>query len=443
MALQKARSKCRPAAGRALRECAILAAIMRPALFASLVIYAATPVAILAQTCAQTDLRPFIQRVQAAQSQLRAHKGEVSVSEPLQGKIHLMKDALAALADAAMKCAPGTLNEKALEGSFVKPLDANKPVVMEEYDPNKPDQFDDIYGNSIDVKVTRPAEQPQILFVDFHFEIQCGFDSLLLAYEFRDGSWHRILRWESPAYDEIGGAFGDFFDYLVFPQTDSKNLFVAVAHGHPWCSSNMSAFDLDILQPVRDGTPQQVLFHKKAIYSRANYPIFHKMKAKPDGFELRLEAYSMDMNIVFRPVIYSYRVSNNQFVRVQPIAMNGRDFVDEWLQSEWSESKNWSSLAAVAKLEAAHKKIKSLRDSSLGAKEWPNFTYGPVRPCSDSASHFQVELDKGWWVEEKKDWRPDTPTFFQIQEGKNSFTMLSASDKHDPHCTGHDIMPKQ
>jgi hypothetical protein len=42
-----------------------------------------------------------------------------------------------------------------------------------------------------------------------------------------------------------------------------------------------------------------------------------------------------------------------------------------------------------------------------------------------------------------KDWRPDARTFFQIQEGKNSFTMLSASGKPDPHCTGHDIMPKQ
>jgi len=350
-----------------------------------------------------------------------------------------MKDALAALADAAMKCAPGTLNEKALEGSFVKPLDANKPVVMEEYDPNKPDQFDDIYGNSIDVKVTRPAEQPQILFVDFHFEIQCGFDSLLLAYEFRDGSWHRILRWESPTYDEIGGAFGDFFDYVVFPQTDSKDLFVAVAHGHPWCSSNMSAFDLDILQPVRDGTPQQVLFHKKTIYSRANYPIFHKMKAKPDGFELRLEAYSMDMNIVFRPVIYSYRVSNNQFVRVQPIAMNGRDFVDEWLQAPWSEVKDWSDPASLPALESAYKRIAALEDPK--AKSRPEFEYGPVRPCSDSPAHFQVEFDEDWSTTGRQ--RPATTEYFQILQGKNSFTMAGVSATPDSRCKGADIMPRQ
>lgn len=422
-----------------MRECAILAAIMRPALFVSLVVYVTTPVAIFAQTCAQPNLRPFIHGVQAAQSQLRVHKigdneGE-QAPPPLQAKIHAMKDALAALADAAMKCAPGTLNAKVLEDSFVKPLDANKPIVEEEYDPNKPEQFDDIYGDSIDVRVTRPAEQRQILLVDFRFEIQCGFDSMLLAYELRDDSWHRILRWESPAYDSISGAFGDFFEYVVLPQTTSNNLLIAVAHGHPWCSSNLSSFDVDILKPILNHASPQLVFHKKAFYARGTDPV---MKVKPDGFELRLDEFNSDVNIIIRPVIYRFRVSDEDVVRVQPIANNGRDFVDVWLESPWSDSERWSAPPELAQLETTHKKIEVLNDPRK-IHEW-DFTYGPVRPCSDSSSHFQVELDQRWPDQPK---RPNTPTFFQIQEGKNSFTMLSASDKPDSHCTGHDIMPKQ
>jgi len=419
-----------------LKKCAILAAIMRPALFVSIVFIVASPVALLAQTCSQPPLRPFIHKVQAAQSQLRAYKlgGDEDEQLPsLQARIHAMKDAFAALADAAMKCAPGTLNAKAFENSLVKPLDANKPVVVEEYDPNKPEQLDHIYGDSIDVKVTRPAEQPQVLFIDFRFEIECGFDSILLAYEFRDSSWRRVLRWESPTYETISGAFGDFFEYVVLPKTASNNLLIAVAHGHPWCSSNLSKFDVDILQPMQNQAPQQVVFHKKAFYARGTDPL---MKVEPDGFELRLDEFNSDINIIIRPVIYRFRVSGKDVVRIQPIANNGRDFVDVWLEAPWTDAERWSTSSEVARLEATHKTIGVLNDPKK-IHEW-DFTFGPVRPCSDSSSHFQVEFDQRWPDQPK---HPNKPTFFQIKEGKNSFTMLSASDKPDTHCTGQDIMP--
>jgi len=413
---------------------------MRPALFVPLVILIAAPAALFAQTCSQPNLRPYIHKVKAAQSQLRAYnigdgEGE-QAREPLQKRIQVMKDAFATLADAAMKCAPETLNARALENSFVRPLDANKPVVAEEYDPKKPEKVDDIYGDSIDVKVTRPAESSQILLVDFRFEIQCGFDSLLLGYEWHSNGWQQVLRWQSGNYDVISGAFGDFFAYQVVPRKDSGDWLIAVAHGHPWCSSNMSGFDLDVIQPARNDNSQKVLLHKQETYWRDDPT---RMRSIPDGFELRVSGYSRDVNIIRRTGIYRYSIDRDRIERVQPIAMNGRDFVDEWLNSPWEESQNWNFPSELANLEATYKKIATLNDPN--AKEQPHFTYGPVRTCSDSPSHFQVELDYGWWWEEKKDLRPDARTFFQIQEGKNSFTMLSASDKPDPHCTGHDIMP--
>ena len=77
----------------------------------------------------------------------------------------------------------------------------------------------------------------------------------------------------------------------------------------------------------------------------------------------------------------------------------------------------------------------------LKTKSWPNFTFGPIRTCSDSKAQFQVELDQEWYENQKT--RPDRPTYFQIKEGDNSFTMLSASAQPDSHCTGPYIMVKR
>ena len=396
------------------------------------------------QPCSQSDLLAAAQRAKAVQAQLLAYKLQDEMDEEVPGslqvQIRAFKESLVALADIAVQCAPEDANPKVIEQRLVKLLDANKPVVNEVYDPKKPPQLDQIYGDWIDVKAITPANAPKLFLVNIGFGVACGGDSLLLVYERRDGSWSKTIRWQSGDYKEISGAFGDFFAFEVVQEKNSENWNLAVAHGNPWCTSRWSGFDLDVIKPSAGKVPQQVVFHKENGYVRDTGPI---MKIVPEGFQLRLETGSLDVDVMTRPVIYRYSVSGKKVVRVQPIAINGRDFVDEWLQSEWSESKNWSAPSALTVLETAHKEIKDFRDSNVKTKKIPNFTYGPVRPCSESTSHFQVELNKGWWVEGKTDLRPDTPTFFQIQEGKNSFTMLSASDKPDPHCTGHDIMAQK
>jgi hypothetical protein len=324
-----------------------------------------------------------------------------------------------------------------LQNEFQSLLNANKPpqkIPQWQDDPNG--VADHVYGSDLTVKTTRAGDKANWLLVVFNFGIACGDDSMLLGYEWKQEKWTRVLLWQSDP-DRIPNAFGDFFEYQVVQQQNSAEWLVGVAHGHPMCDSNFSAFDVDIIQPMRIDAPQKVLLHKEEFYWRDDPA---EMKLTPDGLELRVSAYSRDVNIIRRTGIYRYRIAGTQIDRIQPIAMNGRDFVDEWLDSPWNESKNWNLPSELVNLEATHERIETLNDPK--SKETPSFTYGPVRSCSDSASHFQVELDEGWWVEQLSNWRPDKPTFFQIQQGQNSFTMLSASGKPDPHCTGHDIMPK-
>lgn len=392
-----------------------------------------------AQKCAQSDLKPGTQRLKAIQSQLLGFKVQEEMDEgvppPLQTQIGAFKDAFASLADAALECTAGNVEPKTLEKTLVKLLDANKPVVQEVYDPKKPPQLDRIYGADLSIKFSRPRGQPQILLVEFRFGIACGFDSLLLAYEPGGSGWKRILRWQTQPYDLVNEAFGDFIDYEVLPQIAGKNWLIVVAHGMPWCTSNMSAFDIDLLQPSVGDLSQRVLDHKKLFYRREEDPV---MKPEPDGFEMRATGDSIDGNIIMRPVIFRLQLVNDRLERVQPIALNGRDFVDEWLQSPWSDAARWSAARGLTNLEQSHRKLLDLRNAS----DAPLLNFGPVRKCSGSAVDYEVELDENW-VNSKGASRQGPTTYFQIEEGKNSFTMLSASPRSDASCIGPDIMPKE
>jgi hypothetical protein len=411
----------------------------------SLLLLLTLPAALAAQPYAQPDLKAPTQQVKAVQSQLLAFKLESDMDEDvpaaLQDQIAAFKDAFAALADAAVACAPANVDPKALEAPLAKLLDANKPEVQEVYDPKKPPQLDQIYGADLRVKVTRPQSEPQLLLVEFNFGICCGFDSVLLAYEQIGGAWKQVLRWQSPAYDSVGDAFGDFFDYAVIPGEDPNHWKVAVAHGEPWCTSRWSSFGLDLIQPTSGGVSPKVLQHIDHEFVR--FEIEPTLKLVPEGFQLRLQTGMIDQLVMTRIGIFRYRVSGAHLERTQPVANNGRDFVDEWIQSAWDDASRWSAEANRAKLEQVHKKVAGLLDQKTKdhAKDLPLFTFGPVHHCTDAKPHYQVELDEEW-VDDKGNSRPDSSTYFQIEEGKNSFTMLSAAASANPHCIGPDIMVK-
>jgi hypothetical protein len=436
VAVQKADESPHAAAGDALKIGAILAAMIRARF--CLLLLLALPAALAAQPCTKPGWNPLAPPVMVAQAQLLNVKLQDAMDEavpaPLQAQILALKDALAGYTLGQLECVAANAGATSVETMLAGPLSANQPEVQRTSDPNQPPPLDHIYGSNIRVTVTRPANEPQLLLVEFSLGIACGFDSMLLAYEQSGGAWQQVLRWQSPAYDSIGDAFGDFFDYEVLPQAGTKNWLIAVAHGTPWCTSNMSAFDVDLLQPSADQTSQQALFHRKLYYRRDTDSV---MKAEPGGFELRMTGESIDPNTIMRPVIYRFELQGSQLIRVQPIAMNGRDFVDEWLESPWDDASRWSAAAGSAPLQQIHEKIAALRNTD----DSPLLTFGPVRGCTDAKAHYQVELDEEW-VDDKGNSRPGSPTYFQIEEGKDSFTMLSAAANTDPRCTSPDIMAK-
>jgi hypothetical protein len=279
---------------------------------------------------------------------------------------------------------------------------------------------------SIGILAGSPPNAVDPVFVDIGFSISCGEDHMLLVYERRRGSWQEVIRWQSGKYNEISGAFGDFFEYVLVPGGTSGDWALAVAHGRPWCTSRWSSFALDLVAPGSSGVSQRRLLHREEEYVRDSEVTMH---TEPQGFEMRMNTGDLDVDIMTRSTVRRYRVTGDSVRRVQPIALNGRDFVDEWLQSDWTDAARWSDSKESEQLRQNHDAIFNQRNDT---EHIVSYTYGPVSACSDNPKHFQVELDRN----------PGANLFYQILENGNGYTMSAVSEISDARCTGRDLMER-
>ncbi|MBB3258143.1 hypothetical protein F4827_003011 [Paraburkholderia bannensis] len=332
------------------------------------------------------------------------------------------KDALVRAIDTRLACSDAHAEPAALQ----RALEASLGVVKTPPPANASGGF----GQAVSVEITRGADPKALVFVRAGYGIPCGDDNLLVAYAWDGATWRRVLRWQSDDYAKISGAFGDTFQYETLPGGQ-----IAVAHGGPWCSSRWRNFGLDVFAPANGAQRQRKLFHLDHSYA-ADFDAADDgltLKARPDGVEVRTTISPLDADLIQRKVIYRYRVSGDTVERIQPIALNGRDFVDEWLVVDDAHARNWSDPdAADGLLKARHALVSGVKDEN-----GPVLNYGPVRACSSGKDRYQVEID----LQSRKSDHADA-RYGVIHQERNGFTMLALSDKADPTCKGANLMPR-
>jgi hypothetical protein len=368
--------------------------------------------------------------VATVRQQLRAvrvtEEADTNVPVAAQSLIPQLKAALAETAQAVLACHAGAVDPKTVEGEIAALLKANPPQppgdsVMNG-DPRYTEYLSEEYSSNLLVSIATP--QPKLLSVQFQFNIECGYDTVWMLFE-QDGSeWREKLLWQAPPYTEISGAFGDFFLTTILPAGSSGAWHVIAAHGTPWCTSRFSGFKMDLLQPVSGSTVPKVVWSAERGYSRQDYVT--RLRATTDGFELRTNAVALDINGYERNVIYHYRVAGGQVTRVEPIAANGRGFVEEWLSMPWDEAKGQTSPEAVAGMKMVHDRIENADKDS---KTYVSWTYGPVRACL-MKGRYEVEMDAD----------PGGPEFYAIAETGNGYTMMNYGTTQDERCSGPDLM---
>lgn len=291
-----------------------------------------------------------------------------------------------------------------------------------------------LYGGELTLSVSQPKSS--LLLIQESFGIVCGNDTVLLVYGNTTGAWRRILLWESKPYAQISGAFGDTFETLLLkPEYDNHPLLL-VLHGTPWCTSTMSAFDMDVLELGHSATDEP-MWHGEHGYRRFDLDPPLKIRQTANGFEVRTNVSTSGDNIS-RKGVMRYSVRADGVHRVEPLAMNGRDSVEEWLElprqeaaefaDEPSESLTWNMFQDFT-YEGKDK------DATV-----PYPSFGAVRACKDSSTHFQAEVTSQIFDNSAKGSHPGPAYFVQLQEVPNGYRIHAVTHTAESSCTGPDLM---
>jgi hypothetical protein len=386
-----------------------------------------------AQPCPSDATQRYAQRAVALDQQLRSMQVETIAGDIPPGVVaplEAFKQALVTTIDVAMRCRLSAESRPSqVESALSKLLDAGV-----EPKPNRSatgmddkDKMTDAIGDNLAISVKPLPDHPDLISIQVSFGLVCGDDNMLLLYQRAPNGWLEQMTWRSSNINTMSQGFGDFFVFAPVPGGPDHPLLIAVAHGHPWCTSRFSEFHLDLLAPETASTPQKTLAHVDGGFDRTGEP-GPTLRTRTDGFELKLKTPDSDLNVFQRVAIYRYRTTSDTLERQQPIANNARDFVDAWIAASWAEAAEWS-LDDAKSLKATHDlfDFKLHKDSSTASAVE---TYGPVRACTQDPTRFQVEMDLY-----------DKPKLYAHVRLKGSTClMIDMTSAPDPTCTGPDLM---
>jgi hypothetical protein len=343
---------------------------------------------------------------------VRIEEMQEDVPPVARARIEQLKDRLRSFVTAAMACAPKQIDVKALQAELTATGDAFVPgkfhgdgFTMEHFD-------GDGEGHSLTYQVREIVSHSDMVGVTATLGVECGEDTILLLYQRLGGSWREILVRRSQPYKDVGGSW-DAFHYAVSPNDKDSRWFVVTSNRPSWCTSGWTSERFDLSRPGPDAARPDILFHDEQGAHRGE--IEEILKADATAFELRYETASISFDKFTRTAVRRYSVVGNTVTRVQPVALNVRDFVDEWIVSPWGEARAWSAPSLIvphSKLAAIYKSNGSVENDFEG-----------IRSCTGGAR--QVELIMG----------KSGPWFFEVANG-SSFRLDHVSQEPSSSCLG-------
>ena len=362
--------------------------------------------------------------------------------------LRMLKAALAAAADAVVACHSATDTPTSIGNDLETTLHAAAPGLPASADSPGSDDTPvrGTLGNNVEAHATSLSTQPALLGVELSSSVPCGSDSQLLIYQAENGRWQRKARWSAGLAVDQGQTFssdiaGDFFLTAILPMDgDADGWRAVVAHGTPWCTSRHSSLGLAVLGPSPTSADGHLAWHKERSYSRDDFE--PRLTASRDTFEFRInrDAMEFDETGYERTVIYHYRVSPAGLTRIEPIALNARGFIEEWLSMPADEAREQQQDPESEPLQRTHR-----RAQQLSGRDYTSWSAGPVRACT-APNRFQVAFDSQLqhFVEGKPGGSPGPLAhhFFELQQAPAGYELLSVSAQPDPTCSGPDLMHK-
>jgi hypothetical protein len=134
---------------------------------------------------------------------------------------------------------------------------------------------------------------------------------------------------------------------------------------------------------------------------------------------LEFQSCCSEQNLTNRTVVLKHKIDGDRVVRVDPVARNAQDFVDEWVRRPWNEMQSWTAKDSRARLEKWHDK--------RGGDKWilPEIEF--VQRCQRG----------GLWQIAAAELEAERTYYFLVSESVGGrYEMLDISTKRQPGCPG-------
>src|SRR5258708_1236255 len=226
----------------------------------------------------------------------------------------------------------------------------------------------------------------QALLVTTGVGIVCGFDESAYAYSFINGRWKRF--WQSETNDYITDRYVplnflgiqlSWQDHLNKGVDPNLRLLLALARDPAYCESNWYNVYYRVWQ-LRIDRPEGKLLLDGGEIAFLNSSVDGIVSPQDVLIEYSTSRTYTDFDV--RPVIRHYVLRGGKLEREAPLALSPRDFVDEWMRTEWAVSSHWTTAGASASsLARMHRK-----------ENFERGEYTPTIYCEKRPENWQVGL---------------------------------------------------
>jgi hypothetical protein len=275
------------------------------------------------------------------------------------------------------------------------------------------DEDQDCFENSLgyldDLEVNREAE---FLIVKTAVGIFCAFDYSAYVYVWKSGSWQRVWENELNTYTEKDYAPQIIHAVHISPPDKDGNRLLLTIGSRSGC------------------IPAYIPVYYRAWQVSADYTT---AKALIDGKETALDGYppiqgrvgTDDVLLEFtvggigygdsHKAVRHFQVRDQRAQQVDPVATTPRDFVEEWISAEWTQS---GLRSASPGLKQRHAKVH--RTDGMG--DFPD----PAMRCKGSPEIWQIGTH----------WHEGPKTYYLVRwRPPYNFTMIDIKDRPSPDCT--------
>lgn len=274
----------------------------------------------------------------------------------------------------------------------------------------------------------RTGYDPGILVVSTQLWVPCGStdpDTAIYIFEGRARDWKLILATDAD-FDTTGKGEESGMQYQLSPPDANGSWYLAIAQAPPACGPTPEPANLryKILRRSRSPDEPRILLDRREPLNEKFKPPF-RLEVEDDWFAV---TKGKERKLDGEPgvSIARYQIIGDEMTRMQPLALTAEDFLDEWVQLDWSEAVHSSSQSSD--LPKWH--------SILNALAYDSTEIEFVQPCRE-----QREADKVWlaglWIDQELNPNSENERLYiVVSERHHAFFVDSVNTTRPPGCPG-------